>query len=151
TTATIGSLAVAAGLADHTGLVSELAPVQTAAAPITFDSLVTGGYDPSDVSVVERAESLAAAGVFPLALVAALREELIVADERVKAPPQGGSQREIADAIEQDLRRFQAEYALARVVVVDVSNTEPPVASAPELSDLAALESALDAGESPLP
>ena len=47
--------------------------------------------------------------------------------------------------------RLPREHDLARVVVVDVSHTEPPVESAPELSHLHALETALDAGESPLP
>ena len=41
TTATIGSLAVTAGLADDTGLVSELAPIQSAAAQIQLADLVT--------------------------------------------------------------------------------------------------------------
>lgn len=151
TTATIGSLAVTAGLASDTGLVSELAPINTAAAPIRLADLVIAGYDPSDVSLVDRAESLAESGVFPLALVTALRAELSAVNERVKTPPHGASQRETAEAIEQDLRDFQQEHDLARVVVVDVSHTEPPVESAPELSHLHALETALDAGESPLP
>lgn len=151
TTATIGSLAVAAGLTDHTGLVSELAPVSAATAPVAFTDLVTGGYDPSRTPLDERAEALATAGVFPLALVAALRSELSAADARVKTPPQGRTQRETAAAIEADLHAFRQEHDLARVIVVDVSNTEPPQQEAPELSDLDALEKALDAGDAPLP
>lgn len=151
TTATIGSLAVTAGLADDTGLVSELAPIQSAAAQIQLADLVTGGYDPSGVSLGERAELLAESGVFPLALVAALRSELAAANEQIKTPPRGTTQRENAEMIEQDLRNFRDEHDLSRVVVVDVSHTEPPVETAPELSDLEALEKALDAGKFPLP
>src|SRR5699024_12605616 len=82
TTATIGSLAVTAGLASDTGLVSELAPINTAAAPIRLADLVIAGYDPSDGPLVDRGETLAASGVFPLALVPALRPELSAVHQR---------------------------------------------------------------------
>lgn len=151
TTATLGSLAVAAGLAERTGLVTELEPIAAAAAPIGIGSLVTGGHDVVDTPLPERAEALAASGVFPFALVAALREDLSAADARIRITPQRETQRETATAIADDLRAFAEEHDLARVVVVDVSNTEAPVQPGPELNDLATLEQALDAGRSPLP
>ncbi|WP_147917839.1 inositol-3-phosphate synthase [Ruania zhangjianzhongii] len=151
TTATIGSLAVAAGLADRTGLVSELAPIAAATAPIEIGSLVTGGHDVADTPLPERAMALAESGVFPFALAAALRDELAEADKRIKSAPRRATQRETASAIADDLHSFREEHGLARVVVVDVSNTEAPVQPGPELNDLATLEEALDAGRSPLP
>lgn len=150
TTATLGILAVGAGLSDHTGLVSELAPV-AAAGLADISSLVTGGHDVTDAPLMQRAQQLADSGVFPGALVAALGDELARADSRVRKAPKGETQRATATAIEEDLRAFREENDLERVVVVDVSNTEPPVSSRPELESLALLEQALDAGGSPLP
>lgn len=150
TTATIGALAVSAGLSDRTGLVSELAPV-AAAGLIDIESLVTGGHDVIETPVAARAQLLAESGVFPVALVAALSTELADADARIRQAPQLATQRETASAIEADIRAFQEEHGLTRVVVVDVSNTEAPAQPRPELDTLAALEQALDAGQSPLP
>ncbi|MPV51465.1 MULTISPECIES: inositol-3-phosphate synthase [unclassified Pseudactinotalea] len=150
TTATIGTLAVSAGLSDRTGLVSELEPV-AAAGLLDVGTLVTGGHDVSSTPLTERAQLLADSGVFPTALVRALDAELGAADARIRLAPQQATQRAVLDAIEADIRAFQRDNDLARVIVVDVSNTEAPAASTPELDSLAALESALDAGAAPLP
>ena len=150
TTATIGALAMAAGLAPRTGLVTELDQVAAAGLP-PLEGIVTGGHDVIDTPLLDRARLLADGGVFPQPLVAALAEELARADERIRTAPRLDTQRATAAAIEEDIRTFRAEHGLDRVVVVDVASTEPPVETRPELDSLAALEDALDAGREPLP
>lgn len=150
TTATLGAAAMNAGLASRTGLVSELEPVAVAGLP-PVEGLVTGGHDVVDVPLSRRAEVLADGGVFAPSLVAALGAELAEADSRIRLAPRGGTQRETARAIAEDIRAFRDENELDRVVVVDVSSTEPPAEPRPELDNLAALESALDGGQAPLP
>ncbi len=150
TTATIGALAMSAGLADRTGLVSELEPV-AAVGLVDLPALVTGGHDVISDPLTDRAQLLADSGVFPTALVRALSEELAEADSRIRLAPRGATQRETLERIEADIRAFREENDLVRVIVVDVSNTEAPAAPAPALETLEALERALDAGESPLP
>ncbi|WP_324650817.1 inositol-3-phosphate synthase [Georgenia sp. H159] len=150
TTATVGAAAMTAGLAARTGLVSELAEVSVAGLP-PLEGLITGGHDVIDTPLAQRAQLLAEGGVFPTTLVSALTDELSRADSRIRLAPRGATQRETARSIEEDIRAFRDENALERVVVVDVSNTEPPAPPSPELESLGALEEALDAGRSPLP
>ncbi len=150
TTATIGAAAVRAGLAPPTGLVSELEEIAVADLPAVAE-LVTGGHDVVDTPLPDRAWQLAAAGVIPAALVMTLAEELARADARIELAPRRDTQRETARAIEEDIRSFRDRNGLDRVVVVDVSNTEPPAPARPELENLAALEQALDGGQAPLP
>ncbi|WP_413451058.1 inositol-3-phosphate synthase [Georgenia phoenicis] len=150
TTATVGALAMARGLAPRTGLVSELPELGAAGLP-PVDGLVTGGHDVVETPLAHRAQALADAGVLPPSLVTVLADELAAADSRIRLAPRLGTQRETAQAVEQDIRTFREDHGLDRVVVVDVSSTEPPVPQRPELDSLAALEEALDAGHAPLP
>ncbi|MGH3464887.1 MAG: inositol-3-phosphate synthase [Kribbellaceae bacterium] len=151
-TAVAGALAVRSGLAGQVGLVSELAPVADARLP-ELGSLVFGGHEVADVSLPKRVEELVAARVVPHEISTALAAELASVDNAIRPGirPDGRSQRETATVLEADLRAFREEHNLERVVVVDVSSTEPPAAEAAELASLAELERALDAGESPLP
>jgi myo-inositol-1-phosphate synthase len=150
TTATIGIAAMSAGLVSRTGLVSELAEVAVAGLP-PVEGLVTGGHDIIETSLAHRAQLLGDSGVFPASLVTTLAEELASADSRIRLAPRQGTQRENAQAIVDDILAFREDNGLDRVVVVDVSNTEPPLTPRPELDSLAALEEALDAGHAPLP
>ena len=151
-TAVAGALAVRAGLAGQVGLVSESAPVAVARLP-ELGSLVFGGHEVADVSLPKRVEELVAAKVVPHEIAAALTAELASVDHSIRPGIRGnpGVQRAAAAAVQADLRAFRAEHRLERVVVVDVSSTEPPTAQAAELVSLTELERALDAGESPLP
>lgn len=151
-TATVGAFAVRLGVAERHGLVSELPEVASAGlAPL--EALVFGGHDVTDVPLPKRVEALAAGGVLPHHLPSALANELTQVDARIMPgagrdePPQ----REAASRLESDMRRFRESNALDRVVVVDVSSTEPPAPDRLELGTLADLERSLDAGESPLP
>ncbi|NEE03510.1 inositol-3-phosphate synthase [Phytoactinopolyspora halotolerans] len=151
-TAIAGALAVRAGLAGETGMVSRLPEVAVAGLP-ELAGLQFGGHDVSDVSLPKRVEALVDAGVVPHGLPAALATELARVDARIRPGVTGSErpQREIAAALTADLRAFREDNGLDRVVVVDVSSTEPPVRVTPELLTLDGLEQALDAGESPLP
>ena len=151
-TAVAGALAIRSGLAGQIGLVSELAPVAVARLP-ELGGFVFGGHEVADVSLPKRVEELVAAKVVPHEIAAALTAELASVDDAIRPGIRrdGLPQRETAAALEADLRAFREEHRLERVVMVDVSSTEPPPAEAPELVSLAELEQALDAGESPLP
>ncbi|OLT47098.1 myo-inositol-1-phosphate synthase [Saccharomonospora sp. CUA-673] len=158
TTATVGALALTAGLTRRTGCVTDLPEVAVARPPGVADLLI-GGHDVAGDSLPKRAEALADGGVFGIELARAVHDGLTRVDARIRhgvastAPhgPSEGTQREAVEQISRDLAGFRAAHALDRVIVVDVATTEPPVAMTPELSDLDTLERALAAGESPLP
>jgi myo-inositol-1-phosphate synthase len=130
TTAVLGALAVRAGLADRTGFVCEAPGFPDAGLP-TVGDLVFGGHDLADVPPWKRAEQLADADVVPPGLPARLRGELAAveadivtggADGRTRDP--AGTLRRLAD----DIRAFRDRHGLERVVVVNVTATEPPTA-----------------------
>ncbi|MEO5665708.1 MAG: inositol-3-phosphate synthase [Nocardioides sp.] len=153
TTTVVGALALRSGLSDSTGLVSGLPEVALAGLPDLRD-LVFGGHDVDTGSLGKRAELLAAGGVIPLALLPLLEHELAEVDARILVGLQPGGDESQADGIarlQRDLERFRAEHHLARVVVIDVSSTEPPVRDPATVADLETVELALAAEESPLP
>jgi myo-inositol-1-phosphate synthase len=129
-----------------------LAPVAVARLP-ELGGFVFGGHEVADLSLPKRVEELVAARVVSNEISAALAAELASVDHSIRPGFRRDRrpQRETAAALEADLRAFREEHHVERVVVVDVSSTEPPPAEAPELASLAELERALDAGESPLP
>jgi myo-inositol-1-phosphate synthase len=157
TTTTVGALAVRAGLAGTTGLVSALPEVAAAGLP-SLDRLVVGGHDIGTDPLVKRAERLAGSGVLPAGLLAPLAGDLDAAEGRLRPgydPADGEQQGDAVDRLAADLVAFREEHGLARVVVVDVASTEPPVPAGRleggALADPEALEAALAAGEAPLP
>jgi myo-inositol-1-phosphate synthase len=118
-----------------------------------LDGFVFGGHDVVDVPLPKRVEALTASGVIPHSLTTALTAELAEIDLAIRPGVSSKSQpqRDIAARLTGDLAEFRESNNLDRVVVVDVSSTEPPVEISPELADVRALQDALDAGESPLP
>lgn len=155
TTATVGALALTAGLTRRTGCVTDLTEVAAARPPGVADLLI-GGHDVVGDSLPKRAEALADGGVFGIELARAVHDGLTQVDARIRHGvtddgQHDGTQRDAIERISRDLAGFRAAHALDQVVVVDVATTEPPVELTPELSDLDALERALAAGESPLP
>lgn len=151
-TSIVGALAVRAGLAGTTGLVSELPEVACAALP-ELSGFVFGGHDIAETSLPKRVEVLAAGGVIPHQLPAALAGELAEVDRWIRPGMRAGdqAQRQAAARLAADLRAFRDANGLDRLVLVDVSSTEAPVPQSAELATLDALEAALDAGGSPLP
>lgn len=151
TTTMVGLYAIRRGLAPDTGVVSQLAEIARANL-VGLEDIVVGGHDVATVPVADRAAELAEGGVFHPALVAAVRDELDAADPRIRPGVRAAdAQRDSADRIQDDLTTFRDEHGLDRVVVVDVSSTEPPPPHHPALDDLEVLERELDAGHAPLP
>ncbi|MGI5148249.1 inositol-3-phosphate synthase [Plantactinospora sp. CA-294935] len=148
-TSTVGALALRAGLAEPTGCVTELPALRTPALPALAD-LVFGGHDVATTPLVKKAEALAEAGVLPARLVAALAEELGTVEAELRPAPTGGPQAAVVEAIAADLTGFRERHRLDRVVVVNVSSTEPAPDPHPAYAGLAELDAALAEG-SPLP
>jgi myo-inositol-1-phosphate synthase len=141
-TATVGALAFRTGLAEPAGCVTELSPLCDAALPAWSD-LVIGGHDIVATPVLKKAEALAAEGVLPGRLVAVLTDELRGHEERLRLLPAAATQAETADRMAADLTAFAGHHRLDRVVVINVSTTEPVARPHPAHGDLDALRAAL--------
>lgn len=153
TTAALGALAVRAGAAEPIGCVTERPEFADADLPGIGD-LVFAGHDVRGAHLVKSAEPLARSGVLPPHLPEAFAEELGEVDRRIRKglePRSEGYSRRHADALEEDIRAFAEAESLERVVVVDVSSTEPTPRPSPELADPDLLEAALDAGTARVP
>ncbi|MFE0527321.1 inositol-3-phosphate synthase [Micromonospora parva] len=150
TTSIVGGLALRAGLAGPTGCVTELPELRGPALP-AFADLVFGGHDLATTPLCKRAEALADAGVIPWRLVAALRDELGVVEQELRPAPVGDTQADRAAAVVRDLTNFRERHELDRVVVVNVSATEPAPRPHPGHADPAALRAALDGPDEVLP
>jgi myo-inositol-1-phosphate synthase len=135
-TSMVGALALRAGLAEPVGCVTDLPPLRSPALP-RLDELVFGGYDRVTTPLTKKAETLAAVGVVPARLVAAVADHL--AEITIRPVPQAPSQREVVDAIVADLTAFREQHGLARVVVINVASTEPAAAPHPAHDDPATL------------
>ncbi|MEH0936959.1 inositol-3-phosphate synthase [Micromonospora psammae] len=150
TTSIVGGLALRAGLTGPTGCVTELPALRGPALP-TFADLVFGGHDVATTPLTKRAETLAAAGVLPGRLAAALAGDLATVEEDLRAAPTEGSQHDRAAALVADLTAFRDRHRLDRVVVVNVSATEPAARPHPGHADPAALRAALTGPDEVLP
>lgn len=154
TTATVGLLALADRLVEPVGCVTAAPPFHGVPLPAYAD-LVVGGHDLTDTPLAKKAELLAEGGVVPAALVTALADRLadVEANLRRGYDPAGReSQGAAADRMAKDINAFRDRHALAAVVVVDLTSTEPLPEPAPELTDPAALTAALaDPQRRPLP
>lgn len=128
TTAVAGCAAVTAQLHPPTGMVTETPPFDGTGLP-PLHSLVFGGHDTDHCPLPKRAEHLTDAGVLPHGLAPAVRTELQAADEEIRPggplPNDPRSDEELITDFAADLISFRERNALARVVVVNVSSTEP--------------------------
>ncbi|WP_280908811.1 inositol-3-phosphate synthase [Streptomyces sp. SAI-090] len=128
TTAVAGCAAVTAGLHAPTGMVTETPPFDGTGLP-PLSSLVFGGHDTAHCPLPKRAEHLTDAGVLPHGLAPAVRSELRAADEEMRPggplPDDPRGDEELIADFAADLTSFRERNALARVVVVNVSSTEP--------------------------
>ncbi|MEV0181996.1 inositol-3-phosphate synthase [Streptomyces sp. NPDC050625] len=149
TTVVAGCAAVTAGLRPPTGLVTETPAFAHSGLP-ALSALVFGGHDTTDCPLPKRAEHLAAGGVLPPGLPAAVTAELTTADQEIRpGGPLPGDTRdedELIAAFAADIEDFVRRLGLARAVVVNVASTEPaPTGSALPPSSLYAA-AALRAG-----
>ncbi|MEH0845457.1 inositol-3-phosphate synthase [Micromonospora sp. CPCC 205711] len=150
TTGIVGALALRAGLTGPTGCVTELPALRGPALP-AFADLVLGGHDVAATPLTKRAETLADAGVLPARLAVALAADLAAVEEDLRPAPTGGSQADRAATVSADLTAFRARHRLDRVVVVNVSATEPAARPHPGHADPAALAAALAGPDEVLP
>ena len=152
TTAMTGAAAVAAGLAEPTGLVT-MRPPFTEAGLVGLGELVFGGHDVVETPLAIRAARLVDDGVLPAGLPAALAGALEAAEAEQRPGITGREARSEPRAalarIVTDLTAFRARHELARVVVINVSSTEAPVEPHPAHEDPRALMDALDLGTLP--
>ena len=147
TTAITGAAGFAAGLIGPTGLVTALEPLVRAPLP-RFEDLIFGGHELTDAPLLKRAELLVDEGVIPPSLPAAVAKSLDEANANIRpgismeVPPKRPM--EAIHRVQEDLRNFRSAHGLARVVVINVSSTEPPIQPHPAHSDLGALREALE-------
>jgi myo-inositol-1-phosphate synthase len=152
TTVATGLALITAGGAGPDGLVTEQ-PDLAGAGLVPLGHLAVGGHDVAEVPLVKRAAQLADAGVIPHTALTLVSDELDRTCQRIRHGYRAGEERQ-ADAVERlagGIRAFAVSESLSRVVVVNVSSTEPVVVDAAAHASLGALENAWAAGESPLP
>lgn len=152
TTVATGLALITAGGAGTDGLVTEQAEL-AGLGLVTLDGIVIGGHDVTEVPLAKRAAQLAHAGVIPHDALRLVADQLDRDCARVRIGYREGAEPQLAvvERLAGDIRAFAEAESLARVVVVNVSSTEPVVESDPAHESLDALESAWAAGESPLP
>lgn len=147
TTATVGLLALRAGVVPPVGCVTELEAFTRAALP-GWDDLVIGGHDVVHTSLDKRAEQLADAGVLPHRVLSSVRNGLSEVDAEIRCgyhpATHDGPQAHAAARLTTDIRDFAARHELARVIVVNVASTEPPLPRHPAHENLDVLEEALN-------
>ncbi|MEV4640009.1 inositol-3-phosphate synthase [Actinoplanes sp. NPDC049548] len=149
-TTLVGAAALRARLVEPAGCVTELPQLRGAPLPAWSD-LVFGGHDIAALPLLKKAETLAAAGVVPGRLVAALADELGAGEQELRPLPAGDTQADTARRISRDLRDFRQRHRLERVVVLNVATTEAAVAPHPAHASLAALREALEGREPVVP
>jgi myo-inositol-1-phosphate synthase len=141
TTAVSGLLALRAGLVPPVGCVTELLDAYLA----PWGAFVVGGHDIVTTPLAKRVESLVRDGVLPHDVTGCIASGLDTADAEIRPgydpAASSGSQADAARRLAGDIADFRARHELARVVVVNVASTEPPVRV--EHDSLATLEEAL--------
>jgi myo-inositol-1-phosphate synthase len=144
TTVTLGLAAMARGLADRTGLVTDLPEFRELPFPEPAD-FVVGGHDIRRTTFADSAEEFRrASGVFEEGWIAACRDELAAASARVRPGPRLGlnpavlklanwseprparSVRQAVDLIAADLAGFAKAESIDHLIVLNVASTEPP-------------------------
>lgn len=149
TTTIVGALAVARGLAASTGLVTE-GPEFRGLGLAALGELEFGGVDVSGTGLHAKATELGESRILPGALAQALSAELAQVDRGILtvegfkfgALPRGGYLAELT-RMEEAIARFRSDRSLDRVVVVNLSSTEPHFAETADFDTPEALMAAL--------
>ncbi|TYB70880.1 myo-inositol-1-phosphate synthase [Nonomuraea sp. PA05] len=146
-TSLIGALAIRAGLTAPTGCVLESPALRERVRPGVGD-LVFGGHDVTSVPLEKKAAELAGSGVVPAALALAVKDDLAAVEQNVRPLPAAATQADTAREIAADLENFRHHHDLDRVVVINVSTTEPVPPPHPAHASLAELRAALSGADS---
>lgn len=141
-TTVVGALALRTGLADPVGCVTAHPGLDTTSLPDVGD-LVFGGHDVSTNPLAKKAEQLAEVGVLPGRLLAALAPDLAEVEANLRPAAAGATQGQTVAAIAADIAEFARRHQVDRVVVVNVTSTEPLPQPHPAHASLAALADAL--------
>jgi myo-inositol-1-phosphate synthase len=170
-TAIAGLVAQRRGLADGTGLVTELPEFAAAGLP-QWDQFVVGGHDIRSASLVDELERLhRESRVLSPELIDACRAELVqieanlrpgtlwntgeriasLAGERPAGELQDRSARAAIARIQADLDEFRERNRLDATIVINLASTEPTLPPAEWPATWAAAEALLDRPDCPLP
>jgi myo-inositol-1-phosphate synthase len=144
TTITLGLSAMARGLSDRTGLVSEL-PIFRGLTLVEPGELVVGGHEIRETTFRESAEEFRrSSGVFPAEWIEACGQDLDAATARVRPGTSFGAgpavarlgnwgdaepprtAREAVDRVGADMAAFVESESIGHMIVLNVSSTEPP-------------------------
>ena len=141
----VGARAIARGFRPPIGLLTET-KLLAALDLVGLDDLVFGGHEISDTNYASAGlEFCQRAGVLDRQLLLLLHDDLEAASQNLKPGylvnpgkalkalahegrvNRARSPKLVVEGIQKDLREFQAKHDLDRVVVVNVSSTEPPM------------------------
>ncbi|OQO89368.1 myo-inositol-1-phosphate synthase [Saccharomonospora piscinae] len=146
TTAVTGLLALRSGVVPPVGCVSAQQEFRDVPLP-EWDEIRVGGHDIVDTPLEKRAELLTDSGVIPHRVFEAVRPTLSEVEREIRPgyhpATHSGTQADAARTLTDDITAFARRHGLARVVVVNVSSTEPVFPDLPEHDDLGALEAAM--------
>jgi len=149
-TVVVGARAIARGLSERRGLVTELPEV--AVLPLVdLDRLVFGGWDVAPTGLRARMRAMATEDrALPPGLLEALDTELEAVEKAVRPGvldgagpaartfakqsflPRRESLRQAAQRLGDDLDAFRRQHRLDTLVVVNLASTEPPIELGPE-------------------
>jgi myo-inositol-1-phosphate synthase len=166
TTAVVGARAIARGVTDTTGMVTERDPCTRLDLP-AVEGFVFGGHDIREQSMLTTARGLAESGTPSPAVVDAVEDDLAAVDGRIRpGSTRGGGRaiesladetvaattaRDVVEQVRADVRAFADERDLDRVVVVNLASTEPTVPDADRYATVEEFEAALDRDDPDLP
>jgi myo-inositol-1-phosphate synthase len=171
TTVVVGLSALRKGLTDTTGLVSELPPF-AALDLIGWDEIVVGGHEIRDTTYSAEAQLLLQKShVFSASALTAIASQLAKFDKNIRpgtlinvgatidalaGPAAAKTRKETASQavtrLAKDIAEFKTREKLERVIVVNVSSTEPPPPDQIRGWNWSEVQKSLQAkGPSPLP
>lgn len=171
TTVVVGISALRKGLTDTTGLVSELPPF-AALDLIGWDEIVVGGHEIRDTTYAAEAQLLLQKShVFSASALSAIASQLAKFDKNIRpgtlinvgatidslaGPAAAKTRKETAlqavSRLAKDITEFKTREKLERVIVVNVSSTEPPPPEQIRAWNWTEVQRSLQAkGPSPLP
>lgn len=166
TTAAVGLSAMKQGVTDSTGLVSDLPLFDGIDLP-AWDNFVVGGHDVRQGDFNTAAKELQSlSGIFAESLLEAVKSDLEMWTKDLRPGIMGGaseavrgiadwylesepkSDAELIEAVQRDLEEFRERHGCAEVIVVNVTSSEPTPEPSEVLESRAALEAALERGDS---